>query len=1153
MRVMKVGRRSIRRWALGWAVLGGGFVSGARGGGADDLAAAIQAALGDESTRAVWQVGTPFEGVEGAWQAPNREQGLRTYFLPEGPRLVPRGDERAWSFGLRLASIARGDGRLVPSPGRIEAGPERVEYHRAGLVEWYRNDAQGLEQGFDIPERLLEAQGAAPLELELAFDGDLRLENVLGAVGATFAAGADGPRLSLTKLLAFDSHGRDLPCRFERRGERLALIVDDRGAHYPIVVDPTVQNESAKLTLEGPPERTAFGSAIDLAGELALVGAPGDGSTAGAAYVFRRWGTSWHLDAKLVGGTARVDDRFGASVAIDASHALVGAPGHDQGTSDSGAVFVYRNQGGTWVPAQVARAPFPQAGAALGASVALGAGWFAAGAPYEDAIGVDSGAVHLFRLHSGTWSHHERLLPSGVGPGDRLGFAVDISGARLAMGAPGNGGWVYVHQNTAPGTWTPLTALRHATFSDFGYALALVGDGLLVGSPNTSGTGLPERGRAGYFRYDGTQFNEQWTSAGDAPGERLGEAVALDAPLGGPARALVGAPGSSSPHAGAGNVRPFSSPDGVSWSQGAPIVAHEARALERFGCALALQGDTALVGLADGVLGERVVGEVQRLAWNGSTWVHVESWFARDRSAGDLLGHSTAILGDLAVVGAPGESDAAFRAGAVYVFQREAGVWSQRHRLTAGVFAQNGAEFGASIALGADGRELLVGAPLEDGGTPASGAVYRFKWVQGDVWKRRERLTPWDGASGARFGSALAMIGDLAVVGAPGADGASPLSGAVYLFRHDGEGYDAEAKLYPAQGQSDDEFGAALWCDGEELVVGAPSAGTLHPFAGAVEVFRRTNGSWGHVHSIRGGAPSAGLGTALAVDGDSLLVGAPGALDHRGAVRIHRREGTQWTFLESLLASGGVAGDRFGESLVARDGRWLVGAPRRTEQALRGGAAYRYDATPFGRRESILLPSVALPTARFGQAVALAEDALLVGSPYASDDELHAGAAYVFDVELPSPFEPFGFGDGSSGPCGCQGPSAPGAGQGCANSTGQGASLLGGGTASVAADDLVLLAENLAPSQPGLLFCGTQALVGVPFGDGLRFVGGFVRRLGVRAADVQGRAQWVALSGAGGWQTSDVRYFQVWYRDPGVSVCSQFFNLSSALQVTFVD
>ncbi len=1153
MRTRNGRRRSIRAWALGWAVLGGGVVFGAQGGAAEDLAAAIQAALSDDYTRAVWQVGTPFEGVEGAWQTPNREHGLRTYFLPAGPRLVPRGDERAWSFGMELTAIARGAERVAPSPARIAADLERVEYQRAELVEWYRNDARGLEQGFDIPERPLADAGEFALELELSFVGDLRLESVLSSVGATFASGADGPRLSLTKLFAFDARGRTLPSRFERRGERLALVVDDRGAQYPIVVDPTVQNESAQLAVGGPPERTAFGSALHLSGELALVGAPGDSPAAGAAYVFRRWGNAWQLDAKLVGGTARVGDRFGASVAIDASYALVGAPGHDQGASDSGAVFVYRNQNGIWVPSQVARAPFPQAGASLGTSVALGAGWFAAGAPDEDVIGVDSGAVHLFRLQSGNWSHSQRLVPAGVAPGDRLGFAVDFSGARLAMGAPGNGGWVYVHENTAPGTWSPLTGRGHASFDDFGYALSFVGDGLLVGSPNSSGTGLPERGRAGYFHFDGSEFLTVWTTAGNGPGDRLGEAVALDISTGGSAQALVGVPGSNDPEAGAGAVRTFSSQDGASWVQGAPLVAHDPRSEERFGCALAVQGDTALVGLAGGESDGRRVGEVQRLAWNGTSWAHVESWFARDRSAGDLLGRSTAIRGDLAVVGAPGESDTAFRAGAVYVFQREAGTWTQRHRLTAGIFAQNGAEFGASIALAEDGRELLVGAPLEDGQAPASGAAYRFKWVEGDVWKRRERLTPWDGASDARFGHALALIGDLAVVGAPRAGGVTALSGAVYLFRHDGDGYVAEAKVQASQGQSDDEFGAALWCDGEELLVGAPNAGTIQPLAGAVEVFRRMAGVWNHVHSIRGGTANLGLGAALAVDGPLLLVGAPGAEAHRGMVRVHRREGAQWIFLEDLLASGGAAGDRFGESLDARGGRWLVGAPRRTELALRGGAVYRFDADVAGRRERILLPSQPFPSARFGQALALGDDALLVGAPYSDDGDLQTGAAYVFDVESGGPFVPFGFGDGSSGPCGCYGPSAPGAGQGCANSSGEGARLSADGSASVAADDLVLVAEHLVPNQPGLLFVGTQALAGLPFGDGLRFVGGFVRRLGVRAASPDGRAQWAALAPAGQWGASDVRFFQVWYRDPAVSFCSSFFNLSSALQVTFTD
>lgn len=147
----------------------------------------------------------------------------------------------------------------------------------------------------------------------------------------------------------------------------------------------------------------------------------------------------------------------------------------------------------------------------------------------------------------------------------------------------------------------------------------------------------------------------------------------------------------------------------------------------------------------------------------------------------------------------------------------------------------------------------------------------------------------------------------------------------------------------------------------------------------------------------------------------------------------------------------------------------------------------------------------------------------------------------------------FGLGDGSGAPCPCGNPGQTG--QGCASSSGTGATLAGFGTADVALDDLSLTARQLLPGRPALLFVGTQALVGgsgLAFGDGLRAAGGSVERLGVRVPDPGGNATWgPGLRSIGAWSAGDVRFFQVWYRDPVGSPCGSGFNLSGGLEVHF--
>jgi hypothetical protein len=143
------------------------------------------------------------------------------------------------------------------------------------------------------------------------------------------------------------------------------------------------------------------------------------------------------------------------------------------------------------------------------------------------------------------------------------------------------------------------------------------------------------------------------------------------------------------------------------------------------------------------------------------------------------------------------------------------------------------------------------------------------------------------------------------------------------------------------------------------------------------------------------------------------------------------------------------------------------------------------------------------------------------------------------------------FGTNAGCPCGNGGA----ADEGCENSTGSGATLSAGGSASAGADDLSFLSTNLLGGQPALLFAGTQSLNsgnGVTFGDGLRCAGGSVTRLGVQTPNGSGQAAWgPGLGNAGGWSNGDTRYFQVWYRNPQGSPCGTGFNLTHGLSVSF--
>jgi len=144
----------------------------------------------------------------------------------------------------------------------------------------------------------------------------------------------------------------------------------------------------------------------------------------------------------------------------------------------------------------------------------------------------------------------------------------------------------------------------------------------------------------------------------------------------------------------------------------------------------------------------------------------------------------------------------------------------------------------------------------------------------------------------------------------------------------------------------------------------------------------------------------------------------------------------------------------------------------------------------------------------------------------------------------------FCLGDGTGALCPCGNFGA--AGQGCANSTGSGATLGASGTAQVGVDSLVLEAAGAPPAVFGVFFGGGAEIAPAPFGDGLSCVGGGIQRLGAPLrTDANGQAQSaVTISVVEGLTGGETRHYQFWYRDTS-GPCGQGFNASHAAKLTW--
>jgi hypothetical protein len=263
-------------------------------------------------------------------------------------------------------------------------------------------------------------------------------------------------------------------------------------------------------------------------------------------------------------------------------------------------------------------------------------------------------------------------------------------------------------------------------------------------------------------------------------------------------------------------------------------------------------------------------------------------------------------------------------AGAVYIYQRQGKTWTEGVKLMA-ADAQAGDQFGLRVALSAD--TLAVGAPYKrvSPGGNAAGAVYVFQ-RQGGAWTQQARLTAPDGAPLDLFGSALTLQGDTLVVGARGADlPGMRNAGAVYVYQRKGTDWALQVKLVPKDAGELDYFGQNLALFQDELLVGAPghdgrSSGDNF---GAVYRFQRRGATWHQAAGLSAPdlAPNAQFGYALSLDEHSgmLVIYAqqsrpnpnpePGMENfvyrenYLGTVYIFERSGADWRYQARLTPS----------------------------------------------------------------------------------------------------------------------------------------------------------------------------------------------------------------------------------------------------------
>jgi hypothetical protein len=386
---------------------------------------------------------------------------------------------------------------------------------------------------------------------------------------------------------------------------RALLIVTTLLLAAPAASGTVTEYEDAKILGFESDESDRFGGSVSLSGGVALVGAPGDevgGVDSGWAYVYRHDGNGWNHEQKLTASDAQAGDAFGIAVSVFGNVAFIGARRDDVTGIYSGSAYVFEFDGSTWNELERISPVDSAAGARFGESIAVEGSLAIIGAPYSVNGGITTGSAYIFRYNGSSWVEETELLASDGANADRFGTSVSISGDLALVGARfsdfgGNSGsgsaYVFRYNGSAWVEEAKLVPADPYPTVYFGSAVSISGDRALVGAPLGHGS-VVSSGVAYVFKFNEVDWvQEQKLEASDPLFiDNYGVSVALNG-----ARAIVGANnqgccGSTYDIGAAYDIRLHNG----TWFEVAKFIPSDTTSHIQLGGSVAVSGKAVLVG-----------------------------------------------------------------------------------------------------------------------------------------------------------------------------------------------------------------------------------------------------------------------------------------------------------------------------------------------------------------------------------------------------------------------------------------------------------------------------------------------------------------------------------------------------------------------------
>jgi hypothetical protein len=859
---------------------------------------------------------------------------------------------------------------------------------------------------------------------------------------------------------------------------------DPDEANLQVPISLKVMPPESKLSDSEPDRGDSFGFSLSVDGEVLLVGIPGDdfnGEDAGSAIAYRWNGESWQQEQKLGGNDPSRSDAFGRAVSISGNVALVGDPRDNQNGDFSGAAYVLRwdESFSTWHGEAKLVASDSSQFDGFGSSVSVSRDWAIIGAPGGN--GIISGSAYLFHWNGTTWQE-EAILTSDGNELNNFGRSVSMSGDVALVGTPveGKSSYVYVYRRDG-NNWqreAKLSPNDGGQSEQFGASVSLTlnGDVALIGASGYESS----LGAAYLFRFDGNSWQQEakLLPSDENSQKYFGSSVSIVGEM-----ALVGAPNDNENSFSSGAAYLFRQ-NGNNWQEEMKILATDGASQDYFGASVALSKPTerssrtieanrsrapvlpfdflpqpiertwkqmplppemALIGAPeDDEHGEGsgslyqydlslTVPEItvspanlsvalvegtsrhERLTIHNNSTQTISWQYPKGRLCAPSCGSSswlnvTPITGTIA----PNQSQAL--TVQLNTTNLARGSYSDTLTITSSLsdspnsqvlieltvtppesqlLAGDGAaahEFGQAVSMG--GGYALIGATPDAFDSQWPGAAYLYSW-NGRRWQEETTIVASDGSAGDAFGRAVGVSvsevsGSLMVVGAPFDDDKGENAGAAYLYIWDGTNL-TETKVTASDGAAGDHFGLSLSIQGEFAFIGAPFDDNSGDNSGSVYVFRFNNGNWEEESKLLASDKADSFdyfGSSVNLSGQTALVGAVGEQndDSNGAAYIYRWNGTTWEQEEKLVARKG--GHFAGATALAPNVALIANSSDNNN-----GSAYffRFNGTSWVEEAFFVGDNAGVDA--FGTSVALSGVRALIG---AKEEENGRGAAMAY-------------------------------------------------------------------------------------------------------------------------------------------------------------